>query len=319
MIRAEDLTRRFGSLLAVDRANLEVAAGSVTGFLGPNGAGKTTTMRMLCGVLAPSSGRAWIHDIDVTSHPERARSLVGYLPESAPVYPEMRVHEYLRFRAGLYQVRKFRAAINRVIGQCGLEKVHGRIIGQLSKGYRQRVALAAALLHDPRILILDEPTSGLDPTQIDMIRSLIRSLAQDRAILLSTHILPEVEAVCDSIVMIAGGRILKSGSIEEVRGGAVSCCDLETNLENAAQLIGSIDGVAAVEQISQEGKWTRLVIQFKSGHDPRSAMVALVVSRGGEVRELHARLHGLEEVFRSLLANSAASRSQAEAVMESSS
>ena len=304
MIRAEDLTRRFGDLLAVDRVNLEVSKGSVTGFLGPNGAGKTTTMRMLCGVLTPSSGRAWIHDIDVTTHPERARELVGYLPESAPVYPEMRVREYLRFRADLYGVSTPKASIDRVVDQCGLEKVHGRIVGQLSKGYRQRVALAAALLHDPKVLILDEPTSGLDPTQIDMIRSLIRSLARDRAILLSTHILPEVEAVCDSIVMIAGGKILTSGSIEEIRGGAVSCCDLETDLETADQLILAVEGVTRVERRSQEGAWRRLVVEFEPGQDPRSSIVGSIVSKGGQIREMHSRLHGLEEVFRSLLANS---------------
>ena len=305
MIRAEDLTRRFGDLVAVDRVNLEVVKGSVTGFLGPNGAGKTTTMRMLCGVLTPSSGQAWIHGIDVTSHPERARALVGYLPESAPVYPEMRVREYLRFRAGLYRVPEYRSAISRVVDQCGLEKVQGRIIGQLSKGYRQRVALAAALLHDPRVLILDEPTSGLDPTQIDMIRSLIRSLAEDRAILLSTHILPEVEAVCDSIVMIAGGQILTSGSVKDIRGGAVSCCDLETDLENASQLIMAIDGVVGVERASEAGGWERLVVEFKPGHDPRSSIVASIVAKGGQIREVHSRRHGLDEVFRSLLSKSA--------------
>ncbi|MBG84151.1 MAG: hypothetical protein CMJ40_06335 [Phycisphaerae bacterium] len=304
MIRAEDLTRRFGDLVAVDRVNLEVAKGSVTGFLGPNGAGKTTTMRMLCGVLTPSSGRAWIHDIDVTAHPEHARAMVGYLPESAPVYPEMRVSEYLRFRAGLYRVPQYRSAIDRAVDQCGLGKVRRRIIGQLSKGYRQRVALAAALLHDPRVLILDEPTSGLDPTQIDMIRSLIRSLSEDRAILLSTHILPEVEAVCDSIVMIAGGQILASGSVEDVRGGAVSCCDLETDLGNAIELIMAIEGVAAVNHRSERDGWEQLVVEFKPGHDPRSSIVSSIVSKGGRVREVHSRLHGLDEVFRSLLSKS---------------
>ena len=165
------------------------------------------------------------------------------------------------------------------------------------------MALAAAILHDPMVLILDEPTSGLDPTQIDMIRSLIRTLAEDRSILLSTHILPEVEAVCDSIVMIAGGQILTSGSIEDVRGGAVSCCDLETDLEGASELIQTVDGVARVQHRSLDGSWSRLVVDFKPGQDPRASIVASIVSKGGRVREMHSRLHGLEEVFRSLLAN----------------
>ena len=216
MIRAEDLTRRFGDLVAVDRANLEVATGSVTGFLGPNGAGKTTTMRMLCGVLTPTSGRAWIDGIDVTSHPERARELVGYLPESAPVYPEMRVDEYLLFRANLYRVSDSRAAIRRVVDQCGLQQVHRRIIGQLSKGYRQRVGLAQALIHDPEVLILDEPTSGLDPNQLVDIRALIRSLGKDRTVVLSTHIMQEVEAMCDRVVLIRLGEIVADAPLADM-------------------------------------------------------------------------------------------------------
>ena len=214
MIRAEDLTRRFGDLLAVDRVSLEVSKGSVTGFLGPNGAGKTTTMRMLCGVLTPTSGRAWIDGIDVTSHPERARELVGYLPESAPVYPEMRVDEYLLFRANLYRVSDSRAAILRVVEQCGLQQVHRRIIGQLSKGYRQRVALAAAILHDPMVLILDEPTNHMDLEGVEALGDALNKF--DGTVLLVSHYRHFVEKVADHILEMTSDGIRDfSGSYNE--------------------------------------------------------------------------------------------------------
>ena len=301
MIRAEQLTRRFGALTAVNQVSLDVPRGSVTGFLGPNGAGKTTTMRMLCGVLTPSSGQAWIDGIDVTASPDLARGRVGYLPESAPIYPEMRVEEYLDFRAGLYDVQGRVQAKNRVLEQCGLEQVRRRIIGQLSKGYRQRVALAAALLHDPVVLILDEPTAGLDPTQIDSIRSLIHTLSEDRAILLSTHILPEVEAVCDAIVMIVGGHVLASGTLEEVRGDAANTCRIETDLNSARHQLKGIDGIQSIEQRSLEDGWHEYRILVSPGQDVRTAVAEAIGGAGGRIRELHAEQRALDEVFRSVL------------------
>ncbi|MEE2908152.1 MAG: ATP-binding cassette domain-containing protein [Planctomycetota bacterium] len=301
MIRAKQLTRRFGALIAVDRVELHVPRGSVTGFLGPNGAGKTTTMRMLCGVLTPTCGQAWIDGIEITTHPERARARVGYLPESAPIYPEMRVSEYLRFRAGLYRVQSSRKAIDLVIDQCGLTEVRRRIIGQLSKGFRQRVALAAALLHEPVVLILDEPTAGLDPTQIDSMRSLIRSLAQDRAILLSTHILSEVEAVCDSIVMIAGGQILAAGTLDEVRGDGGGCCLVETDLPSAASLLAQQPGILGVELVMEDREWKQYRITCTPEGDLRATIAEVIGKAGGRVRELHAHRRGLDDVFRSVL------------------
>ncbi|MCH2133088.1 MAG: ABC transporter ATP-binding protein [Phycisphaerales bacterium] len=301
MIKADCLTRKFGDLTAVDRVEFEVPQGSVTGFLGPNGAGKTTTMRMLCGVLTPTSGRAWIDGSDVTSGPELFRNRVGYLPESAPVYPEMRVQEYLRFRAGLYRVRSVRAAIDRALEQCGLVDVARRIIGHLSKGFRQRVALAAALLHEPRVLVLDEPTAGLDPTQVDSIRGLIADLAQDRAILLSTHILSEVEAVCDSIVMIAGGRVLARGTLEAVCGGDALVCHVETDLADAVGLLAGVAGVSHVQATSGGGGWNQYQVTASAEQDPRAGLAAAIAEAGGQLREIHARRRSLEDVFRTLV------------------
>jgi ABC-2 type transport system ATP-binding protein len=304
MIKAQQLTRRFGNLVAVDRVDLEVPRGCVTGFLGPNGAGKTTTMRMLCGVLTPNGGSACIDGVDVVQHPERTRVKVGYLPESAPVYPEMRVVEYLRFRAGLYGVSSRHRAIDRVLSQCDLTGVRRRIIGQLSKGFRQRVALAAALLHDPPVLILDEPTAGLDPTQIDSIRRLIRTLASDRAILLSTHILSEVEAICDAIVMVVGGRVLRQGSLESVCGGMV--CRVETDLAGAAKVLAAVPGVDRVTPLQSDPPWQ--TFELSGAGDVRLEVIEAVQRSKGRIREIHAHRRALEDVFRTALSETRAAQ-----------
>lgn len=301
MIKAEALTRTFGGITAVDRIDFDVPRGSVTGFLGPNGAGKTTTMRMLCGVMTPTSGGAWVAGVDVVSRPEQVRRKVGYLPESAPVYPEMRVNEYLNFRSRLYSVARPSEAIGRVLEQCGLIEVRRRIIGQLSKGFRQRVALAATLLHDPQVLILDEPTAGLDPTQIDAIRSLIRGLASDRAILLSTHVLSEVEALCDAIVMIAGGQVLSRGAIEDVGRPDVLICQAEVDEPGFEALANGINGTSRIDVLGSDGPWKRCRIWAEPGVDPRSDILETVLTAGGRLRELHAQRPALEDVFRAKL------------------
>ena len=198
MIQVERLSKRFGSFKAVDGIGFDVGRGEIVGLLGPNGAGKTTTMRMLTTYLSPTSGRASLAGHDVLDEPLEVRRKVGYLPENVPLYQEMRVREYLRYRARLKDVPRSqrRRAIGEVVTRCGLGDFEDRIIGQLSRGFRQRVGLAEALVHDPEILILDEPTAGLDPLQIREVRDLIRELSEQHTILLSTHILPEVEAVC---------------------------------------------------------------------------------------------------------------------------
>ena len=219
MIAVEHLTKYYGEYPAVRDVSFEVPRGHVVGFLGPNGAGKSTTMRILAGFLTATSGRASINGFDVFADPIEARRRIGYMPESCPLYPELRVEEHLRFRAGLkglgWGTRRKR--IDYVLERCWLKDVRRQLIGTLSKGYRQRVGLADALLADPPVLILDEPTAGLDPTQIRETRKLIRELGQEHTMLLSTHILSEVEMAADTVIIIYQGQVVENGSLEEVR------------------------------------------------------------------------------------------------------
>jgi len=219
MIVVENLVKYYGEYQAVRGVSFEVPKGRVVGFLGPNGAGKSTTMRCLAGFLTASSGSARIAAYDVFSDPIRARRQIGYMPESCPLYPEMRVTEYLKFRAGLKGLgwRDRRKRMDYVLEKCWLKDVKRQLVGTLSKGYRQRVGLADALLADPPVLILDEPTAGLDPTQIRETRKLIRELGQEHTMLLSTHILSEVEMAADTVIIIYQGQVVENGSLDEVR------------------------------------------------------------------------------------------------------
>jgi ABC-2 type transport system ATP-binding protein len=219
MIRVEHLTKYYGEYPAVRDVSFQVSKGQVVGFLGPNGAGKSTTMRILAGFLTATGGKASIAGFDVFSHPIEVRRRIGYMPESCPLYPELRVEEYLKFRAGLkglgWSARRKR--IDYVVERCWLADVRRQLVGTLSKGYRQRVGLADALLADPPVLILDEPTAGLDPTQIRETRKLIRELGSQHTMLLSTHILSEVEMTCDSVIIIHQGQVAADGSLADIR------------------------------------------------------------------------------------------------------
>ncbi len=250
MISAQRLTKKFGRFPAVDSVDFEIGKGEVVGFLGPNGAGKTTTIRMICGYLRPTEGRVLVDGNDMAVEPRRGQRQIGYLPESAPLYTEMRVDEYLAFRAKLFGVpRRTRArAIGEAVERCSLGEVRRRPISQLSKGYRQRVGLAAALVHKPPILILDEPTSGLDPTQIREVRGLIRELAGNHTILLSTHNLAEVELVCDRIIIFARGRVRVAGTIDQLRAEAAgeSRYVVECDATGAPMALKALHGVGSV-------------------------------------------------------------------------
>ncbi len=226
MVEVEGLSKRYGELVAVDRISFRVERGEVVGFLGPNAAGKTTTMRMVTGFLPPSEGTVRVAGHDILEAPLAARRSVGYLPETPPLYPEMRVKDYLHYVATIKDVsRRARAErVERAMEACALQEVRTRVIGTLSRGFRQRVGLAQAIVHDPEVLILDEPTAGLDPGQIVEIRNLIKRLASEsgRTVVLSTHILPEVEAICQRVLLISRGRIRLDGSLDEVtRGGSL--------------------------------------------------------------------------------------------------
>ena len=219
MIHVSNLTKYYGDYPAVRDVSFDVPRGLVVGFLGPNGAGKTTTMRILAGYLTATSGRATIDGLDVFWNPLEVRQRIGYLPENCPLYPDMRVTEYLTFRGGIKGLhgRDCRRRVDYVLGRCWLTDVRSQLVGTLSRGYRQRVGLADALLHNPPVLILDEPTAGLDPGQIRETRNLIRELGREHTILLSTHILPEVEMTCSRAIIIHRGRIAAAGTLAELR------------------------------------------------------------------------------------------------------
>lgn len=221
MIKADALTKRYGGLTAIRDVSFEIAKSEVVGFLGPNGAGKTTTMRILTGYLPPSEGRAIVGGFDLSRNPTEAKRVTGYLPETPPLYPEMRVCDYVRYVATLHDVPRAQrsAKVERAIHSCGLEAVANRVIRTLSKGFRQRVGLAQAIVHDPAVLILDEPTSGLDPIQIAEIRELIRRLSAEegRTVILSTHILAEVDAICQRVLLIAYGQLRLDATLDSLR------------------------------------------------------------------------------------------------------
>ena len=302
MILAQNLTKRYGRCLAVDAIDFAIPEGRVVGFLGPNGAGKSTTIRMIAGYLPPTAGTVQVDGLDASRAHRQVRQRIGYLPESAPLYTEMRVTEFLKFRARLFGVgfSKRKRAIDLALRRCGLEEVRRRPIHQLSKGYRQRVGLAAALLHQPRVLILDEPTVGLDPSQIREFRALIRELAGQHTILLSTHILPEVELTCDHIIMIARGRIRAQGTVEQLSGSTAKFCRyvVECDLPRAAQAVRDIRGVGNVESVALSEPWRRLTVTpAESAGDLREAIAGALRNASANIRELRREAPSLEQLF----------------------
>src|SRR5436309_9312879 len=258
MIEAQNLPRRYGDFTAVQGVSFSVGEGEIVGMLGPNGAGKTTTIRMITGFLPPTGGRVTIDGKDLFALPHAARRQLGYLPENVALYPEMRVEEYLAYRARLEGLARgeVRGAIGEAVERCLLAEVRQQIIRTLSKGYRQRVGLATAIFHKPRVLVLDEPTVGLDPKQIIAIRELIRELGQKRTLLLSTHILPEVELLCRRVVIIDGGRIVAEGTPESLRASSVGNPALHLVLKGApagvAETLAGVPGVAAVHPATDQ-------------------------------------------------------------------
>ncbi|HWB18793.1 MAG TPA: ABC transporter ATP-binding protein, partial [Phycisphaerales bacterium] len=267
MIETDRLTKRYGHVPAVEGIDLHVPRGQVVGLLGPNGAGKSTTIRMIVGYLMPTSGWVAVDGLEVSRNLIEVRKRIGYLPESAPLYSEMRVAEFLKFRAKMFGVPRARRkrAIDLAVHRCWLQDVRKRTISELSKGYRQRVGLAAALLHEPPLLILDEPTSGLDPDQIREVRTLLRELAGRHTIVLSTHILPEAEMTCDSIVMIARGKIRAQGTLQSLRQAAAKTMRyvIETDSSKGASVLTAVQGVADVEVGVIDSRWKRLMVRTK--------------------------------------------------------
>lgn len=302
MIEVRDLTKFYGQRCAVDHVSFSVEEGEIVGFLGPNGAGKTTTLRILTCYMPATSGAASVAGHDVFTESLAVRKAIGYLPENVPLYTDMRVREYLHFRGKLRGLDKAArdTGIKRVIEQCWLGDFIERPIQQLSKGMRQRVGLADALLHDPKVLILDEPTVGLDPAQIRETRTLIKDLARRHTVMLSSHILPEVEATCQRTIIIAGGKIVASGTPEQlkdrIRGGSRLIAEIHGPTSDVAGGVEKVSGVKHVAHTANNG-WVRLTIDTDKNADPREDIVKMSVQKGWRLREIRLEVGSLEEFF----------------------
>lgn len=317
MIHASDLTKRFGSVRALDKVSFEVKRGEVVGFLGPNGAGKSTTMRILTCFIAPSSGTAKVSGVDVFDDPLAVRRAIGYLPQRAPLYTDMIVRDYLGFVAEIRGIesQKFKGALDRVIEVCGLAQVMQKDIGTLSHGYRQRVGLGQALLHDPEILILDEPTADLDPNEKAEVIRYIQDIGKDRTVLLSTHNLGEVEQACARAIIVSKGRVVADGQLDEIRAktGAVRYIVTVDERPRSGQTgptlaelegaFAALGGVRKVRELPTDESAHRLELSANKDSDLRAELFRLAVDKGWTLLELHRDAQSLDAVFRDLTRN----------------
>lgn len=296
LIQVDQLTRYYGDHCAVDNVSFTLTKGEILGFLGPNGAGKSSTMQMICGNLAPTSGQILINGIDILDSPKEAKRELGYLPEIPPVYRELTVDEYLDYCAKLHGIArpKQKAALGQAKERCGLADVGGRLIGNLSKGYQQRVGIAQAIIHMPAVIILDEPTVGLDPIQIREIRELVRDLGQEHGVILSTHILPEVQESCTWVQIIHKGRLVLNDSIEGLEQQMrASSLVLETRDAPDLERLAYIDGVQKIENLGEQ----RYRVFHDKDRSPAERLADIVVSSGWGLRELASERRSMEEIF----------------------
>ncbi|MEJ2439685.1 MAG: ATP-binding cassette domain-containing protein [Gammaproteobacteria bacterium] len=296
LIEVTHLSRHYGPIQAVSDITFNVRRGEVLGFLGPNGAGKSTTMQMLTGNLAPSRGSVQICDIDLLDNPKEAKAQIGYLPEQPPIYRELTVDEYLTFCARINRIpgTEIKTALARAKARCGLNEVSGRLIGNLSKGFQQRVGIAQAIIHSPAIVVLDEPTVGLDPIQIREIRSLIRELSEEHGVILSTHILPEVQMTCDRVQIISRGHLVYSDTIDNLNQQTSASSVILSLAETVSEkTLGQLPDVARVEQLAPQ-RWR---LQFKPDTTPTSQIARAAVEQGWQLLELTPEHKTLEQVF----------------------
>ena len=306
MIMVDRLCKRYAGRTALDSVSFEVGRGEIVGFLGPNGAGKTTTLRILTSFLPPSSGRAEIDGLDVFRDSLQVRRRIGYMPENVPLYGEMRTVEYLRFRAALKGLKgqALREAVGDAMERCGLREVRRKMIGTLSKGFRQRVGLADALVNKPPLLILDEPTNGLDPNQIREVRSLIKELGHDHTVLISTHILPEVEMVCGRVIIINEGRVRAIGEPKNLAGQLRGASTVRVEMKGDAKLIESklaeLSALRKIKLEESEAGWHLFVLKVEANKDVRESIDGLARAEGWPLRELSRKGVSLEDVFAEL-------------------
>jgi ABC-2 type transport system ATP-binding protein len=308
MIQVDNLTKHYGTNRAVDEVSFNVHKGEVLGFLGPNGAGKSTTMKILTCFLAPTSGNAKVAGYDVFDQSLEVRQRVGYLPEDTPLYKDMTVLEHLEFAANMHGMKgdRVQARIKEIGGRCGLTDVAGKLVGELSKGYRQRVGLAQAMLHDPDILILDEPTSGLDPNQIAEIRALIKEVGKEKTVILSTHILPEVQATCSRMLIISGGKLVADGTPDELRAREKATRyrlvieSSGTPAEAASEKLSALTGVKGCKKVAGEDGAHTFAIDGAASSDLRKSLFRMAVDNKWPLLELTREAASLEDVFRNL-------------------
>ena len=306
MIRVENLSKNYGPVKAVRSISFDLDDGQVVGFLGANGAGKSTTLKIMTGYISPTSGNVYYNDHNIQENTSEIQKDIGYLPELNPLYSEMRVHDYLKFISEIRGIPKenFKSAFQKVVEECALNAVAHRTIANCSKGYKQRIGLAAAMIHDPKILILDEPVSGLDPNQIVEIRQLIRKLGKEKIVIMSSHILQEIQATVDRIIIINEGSIVADGSSDSLLSDTNAKTELSMDVENADEndindmkaIIPSID----IASISKEDTYTKINIKYPKNNDPRSDIFKYAVDKGWTILEMFATKQNLEDIFRNL-------------------
>lgn len=307
MINVEMLTKYYGNLCAVDQINFDIRKGEILGLLGPNGAGKTTTLRMLTGYIRPTSGTIHVKDYTIDEHPLEIKKLLGYLPESAPLYHDLLTYDYLDFVANVRELRgesKLKR-IRKLTELCGLSEVMHKPIGELSKGYKQRVGLAHAMMNDPEILILDEPTSGLDPNQIAEIRDIIKQIGKEKTIIISTHILSEAEATCDRIIIINRGRIVaddSTGTLKQSAGGEslINMTFRNTDFPAVEKTLGSVSGVSGIILVDDQGDSLSVSISSQYSSDLRADIYRAVKETDWILLDFHQESRTLENIFREL-------------------
>ena len=304
MIEVSHVSRNFGDFRAVNDVSFSIPTGQIVGLLGPNGAGKTTTMRMITGFLEPTSGTVTIDGIDICENPVEAKKKIGYMPESAPLYGEMIVEDYLVYIAKIYGQNP-EDKVPALCAECGLKEVMSKNISELSRGNRQRVALAHALMNDPEILILDEPTSGLDPNQVEDVRAIIREIGKTRTVIVSTHILSEVETICSRAIIISGGKLVADSSIEELKNSIGTSSTVYVTVggsgaSGAVELAKSISGVTGVTANSVENGLTQLVVSVNGDSEIRPALIRKLVEGGCDLYEAALNKNSLEDVFHTL-------------------
>lgn len=307
MIEVQNLTKDYGQLRAVDTISFTIPTNGIIGFLGPNGAGKTTTLKMMTCFMPPTEGNVFVDDLNIYQDSVKIRKRIGYLPEGCPIYHEMNVIDFLQFIAELRDVEKERIPkqIKKMIARCGLEEVVGKEIGELSKGYRQRVGLAAALIHDPDILILDEPTTGLDPNQIAEIRGLIKELGREKTVLVSTHILREVEAICERVIIIDRGKIVADAPLEEIQSSFHNQNRIYFEIQTKKDVdilpdFEKLEGIDSLQLQTKDEVHTKFFVNYSKDVDIRPELYQFIKKKDWTLLEMRTEQHSLEDIFRQL-------------------